>query len=305
MNNLTVHKKRNSLIELYRFLFALNVMIGHGLFPIKTEHFGPDRISVEFFFVLSGFLLYNSLEKYKEMSLPKAIKTMVISKMKPLLIPTVIGLISNAIYNYLTNYNPLKVFRYLWYIPAMMAAFLLHTVLRVLIKNSKVFYITVAGIFMICACLRFFGNEDLFFFDYLRSPLAVGLGILLGKMPKPEIKRKWIWWLMLVPVLAAVFVIVFLRLAKDSRAYEALLDLVLFPLLIYISFRIDFNFPIFNYLGALSFGIYAYQCPGRMLWGFGITDAWLVFFVIVGLTLIDDFAKRLIKYFKRKAVQTV
>ena len=225
---------------------------------------------------------------------------MIVSKMKPLLIPTIIGLISNAIYNYLTNYNPLKVFRYLWYIPAMMAAFLLYTILRVLIKNDKLFYSLLAAIFVIGACLRFFGNEALFFFDYLRSALAVALGILLGKLPKIVLKRKWVWWLILIPIVSIVFVIVFRRLAQYEKGYEALLDLVLYPILIYVSFRIEFNFPIFNYLGGLSFGLYAYQCPGRMLWGFGISDRWFVFFVIIGLALIDDTIKRIVKYIKTK-----
>ena len=112
--NLVTHKKRNSLIELYRFLFAMNVVIGHGLFPIDIQYFGPDRISVEFFFILSGFLFWSSLEKLKDLPLIEAIKKMIVSKIKPLLVPLIIGLISNAILNYITNYNPLKIFRYLF-----------------------------------------------------------------------------------------------------------------------------------------------------------------------------------------------
>lgn len=298
--NLVIPKKKNSLIELYRFLFAMNVVIGHGLFPIDTQYFGPDRISVEFFFILSGFLFFGSLEKLKDLPLIEAIKKMIVSKMKPLLVPVIIGLISNVILNYITNYNPLKVFRYLWYIPAMMAAFLLYTILRVLIKNDKIFIFTVAGIFIVTTLLRFLGSETLFFFDYIRSPLAVGLGILIARIPKIEIKHKWLWWAMLVPIVAATFIIVFLRLAKDQRLFEAILDLVLYPILIYVTFNIDFHFGIFDYFGGLSFGIYAYQCPARLVANLGVSNRWIPFILIFVLTLFDDIIKRVHRSLKNK-----
>ena len=57
-------RKRNSLIELYRFLFALNVLKSHGFFPNTGPYFEPGRISVEFFFVLTGFLLIRLINKY-------------------------------------------------------------------------------------------------------------------------------------------------------------------------------------------------------------------------------------------------
>ena len=209
MVNLSLSKKKNSLIELFRFFFAINVVIGHGLFPINIQYFGPDRASVEFFFILSGYLFYKSLRKYQEMSMNDAIKTMLVTKVRPILIPTLIGLISNIILNYITNYNPFKIFRYLWYIPAMLAAFLLYTILRVLIKNDKIFWRIVIAITVISSLLRFSGYDELFFFDYLRSALAVSLGMLVAHAPKIEFKNKKIWWLFLLPVASIIFYIVF------------------------------------------------------------------------------------------------
>ena len=57
-------KKRNSLIELYRFFFAMNVVKYHGYFPYQGRYISPGHVSVEFFFVLSGFLLRRSIDKY-------------------------------------------------------------------------------------------------------------------------------------------------------------------------------------------------------------------------------------------------
>ena len=144
------NKKRNSLIELYRFLFAFNVIIGHGLFPIDISYFGPARISVEFFFILSGYLFYRSLEKYRDMQLGSAVAAMLSGKIKPILIPMIMGMISNGIYNYLTNFKPVfEIFRYLWYIPAMLAIMLIYTILRVYIKKDNTLRVLVICIFII------------------------------------------------------------------------------------------------------------------------------------------------------------
>ena len=301
MNDLVIHKKRNSLIELYRFLFAFNVIIGHGLFPIDIPYFGPDRISVEFFFILSGYLFAFSLEKYRKMPLKYAVRTMLASKIKPLLVPLIIGLVSNAILNYITGYNPLKLFRYLWYIPAMIIAFLIFIVLRFLIKSNKKFWSTVAAILVLSVLLRFSGSELLFFFDYLRSVLAISLGMLLTKIPSFS-KRKWVCWVVLVLVAITIFVIVFLGLARDSKFYEALLDIVLYPILICVTFNVNCNLHIFNYLGGLSFGMYAFQCPARLLLVTVYVNPWIPFVLIFVLALIDDAAKRIIKHQKCKAI---
>lgn len=307
MTHSSTNNKRNSLIELYRFLFALNVVIGHGLFPVDIEYFGPDRASVEFFFVLSGFLFCKSLDKYEGMSLLPAVKGMLISKIKPILIPTIIGIVCNIILNYITKYNPFKVFRYLWYIPAMLAAFLLYTILRVLIKNEKKFWIIVGTICLIATLLRFSGNETLFFFDFIRSAIAVSLGMLVARIPKFEVKRKIVWWIALVPVAFAIFYIVFHKLATVAwfggfMGIEAILNLILYPALVYITFNIDFHFSIFNYLGALSFGIYAFQCPARLIDAIGVPSRWIPFALIFVLAIGEDAIKRIIKHFRNKKV---
>ena len=279
----------------------MNVLIGHDLIPIEIPYFGPDRISVEFFFVLSGYLFFHSLEKYKDMPLGRAALEMTVSKIKPLFIPMVIGVISNIILNHIANFPPYKIFRYLWYIPAMLIAFLLYTVLRVLIKNEKTFWATTIGICLFATLLRFSGPEVLFFFDYGRSIASVSLGLLLAKASsKYSAKHKWLCWILLIPVLVATFATVFYGLAENSRAYEALLDLVLFPLLIFITFKIDFNMPVFNYLGALSFGIYAYQCPARLIEYIGIGDRWTPFCIIIVLAVTDDLIRRVYRYIKQK-----
>lgn len=293
-------KKRNSLIELYRFLFAMNVVVGHGLFPVQQSHFRTERVSVEFFFIVSGFLFCGFLKKICDMKPLQAAKVTLISKLKPILIPMIIGLISNAILNILSDYSPkIEIFRYLWYIPAMLAVMLLYAVIRTLIKSDKVFWCVVACLFAVATALRFSGNEALFYFDYIRSTSAVSLGMLLAKLPKPSFKRKVIPWLIVIPTIAAIFPILYDNLAKVHVGYEALLNLVLYPVLIYFSFGIDFNFAPFNYLGALSFGIYAYQCPARLVDYIG-APSWIPFMIIMVAAVVDDLIRRIVKNNKQK-----
>lgn len=303
MNDIKAYKKRNSLIELYRFFFAFNVIIGHGLFPIDIPYFGPARISVEIFFILSGFLFFTSLKKLENMRIESAVTTMLISKLKPLLVPMVIGMISNGIYNYLTDFKPVfEIFRYLWYIPAMLAIMLVYTVLRVSVKKDNLFHILIWSIFIISTLLRFSGNEALFYFDYIRSASAVSLGMLIAQLPRLKFKFKILVWIMLLPVLMGVLYIVICRLAEDSIGYEALLDLVLYPLLIYITFNIDVHVPIFNYLGSLSFGLYAFQCTARLIAYMGVPSRWIPFGFIVMAAVLEDMIKRIIKHKKEKRV---
>lgn len=54
-------KKRNGSIELYRFLFALVIMVRH-IKPLFVSNgynrlFGRGALGVEFFFIVSGYLM--------------------------------------------------------------------------------------------------------------------------------------------------------------------------------------------------------------------------------------------------------
>ena len=292
-------KRRNSIIELLRFLFAMNVVVGHGLFPIETNHFGPDRISVEFFFVLSGFLFYQSLEKLRDMSTKDAVKLTFVSKLKPLLIPMLIGMACNGVLNVLSDYSPkIEVFRYLWYIPAMLAILIVYAILRTLIKNDDIFWCIVGLLFASTALMRFSGNEDLFYFDYIRSTCAVSLGMLTARIPKLKFKHKVISWGLFLPVFAATFMLIYTQLSHQVE-YEALLDLVLYPLLVYLAFEIEFNFALFDYLGALSFGIYAFQCPARLIAFIGVPSPWIPFGVIIIAAVVDDLVRRIARLYKK------
>jgi hypothetical protein len=70
--------------------------------------------------------------------------------------------------------------------------------------------------------------------------------------------------------------------------------------LIYLSFCISFKCKFFSYLGALSFGLYAFQCPADLLRVIGVGDVRILFSVILFATLAEDSGKRIYRYARKK-----
>ena len=291
-------KKRNSLIELYRFFFALNVVKNHGFFPEGFNYFSPGRVSVEFFFVLSGFLFVGTLEKLSDLPLNKSLPKMIVGKLKPLFFPLIIGVLSNIIYNIVAKEYFDGIWGYLWYIEAMMLVFIAYLVLRRVIKSEKVFTYVTLGIFTLATLMRFSGV--FYEWGYVRAFATISLGMLLTRLPKIEIKQKWLIWVILIPVQIACFLIVCLHLGNVQwfggfMGVEFILDNLLYPALIYLTFNVSVSSKLLNYLGALSFGLYAFQCPADLLRLLGLDNRYILLLIIVALTVAEDLIKRLIK----------
>ena len=300
-------KKRNSLIELYRFFFALNVVKNHGFFPEGFNYFSPGRVSVEFFFVLSGFLFVGTLEKLSDLPLNKSLPKMIVGKLKPLFFPLIIGVLSNIIYNIVAKEYFDGIWGYLWYIEAMMLVFIAYLVLRRVIKSEKVFTYVTLGIFTLATLMRFSGV--FYEWGYVRAAATISLGMLLSKLPKIEIERKWIAWVILIPVQAMCFVIVCFHLGNVDwfggfRGVEFILDNLLYPALIYLTFNVSISSKVLDYLGALSFGLYAFQCPADLFRLLGISNVYILLLIIVTLAVTEDVVKRIVKR-KRLTASTV
>lgn len=295
---------RNGLIELYRFLLALNVVKSHGLFILNGPYFGPGRVSVEFFFVLSGFLFASYLEKSKDLPLKKSLPKVLYDKLKPLFFPLAIGLISNLIYSIIEGDGDINIWGYLWYVRVMIVTYVIFVALRRLIKNDKAFLLTVIGICVVATLLKFFG--PFYSWGDFRAASTISLGILLARLPKLKLKRKWPIWLALIPVQAACFAIVCFGLGDlelgGVPVVEIILDVLLYPALVYLTFQINLKSRILNYLGALSFGLYAFQCPADLMRLLNIGNVYIWFGFILAATVIEDGIKRIIKYKKLKNI---
>ncbi len=294
--------KRNGLIDLYRFFLSLVVVKSHSLFVYNGEYFGPGRACVEFFFVLSGYLFFSFLEKNKELPLKSALKKLLKSRLLPLAIPLCIGIVSNIICNFFDG-DYLNIWGYLWYVEVMLVMMVVLVILRKIIKSDKAFFIIIGSVMIVALILKFSGL--LYSFGYIRGASSLPAGILIAMIPKIKPKRKWLTWILLLPTMALCFVMICFNLSNVEwlglRIPELILDNLLYPALIYLTFCLDFKCSVFSYLGALSFGLYAFQCPADLMRVLGVKSIWLLFGFILLATLIEDAAKRIYKHDKKFA----
>ncbi len=299
-STVSTKKGRNGLIDLYRFLLALVVVKSHGLFVISSPYFGPGCVCVEFFFVLSGFLFMSFLQKSKDQPIKESLLKLYKSRVLPLAIPLVIGLVSNIICNLITK--EFNLWGYLWYIKVMLVEMMGLIFLRKRIKNDRTFTLTIVIIMVIALVLKFSGL--LYSFGYARGASSIPAGMLIAMLPKWKPRNKWIILLPLIPVFLSCFSIVCFNLGDVEwlgiRIPELILDNILYPALIYLSFCLEFKCKFFSYLGALSFGLYAFQCPADLLRTLGIKSVWVLFVFIVLATVLEDGGKRFIKHIRNK-----
>ena len=292
--------KRNSLIELYRFFFALVVVKSHSLFPYNGKYFGPGGIAVEFFFIVSGYLFMRSLKKWQDMPLWKGLPKMLLSKIKPIAIPLGLGLVSNLLYIWTVGEKGF--WGYLWYVRVMLVCFAVYFVLARWIKNRKAFFAVTLGICLICSYVRFGLGE--YAFSYTRGGSALSIGILLSYLPPLQSKKKWWLWCVVAVLQAITFVVVANQWSLVSvngvNAVEAVMVFMLYPALVYFTFQISFQNKVLNYLGALSFGLYAFQCPADLLRGWGVNDVYILFVFIVLASVLEDAGKRLWRLRKKR-----
>ena len=294
-------KVRNGLIDLYRFLLAVVVVKSHGLFILDGPYFGPGRVCVEFFFVLSGYLFLSFLNKCKDRPLKDSLLALLKSRVMPLLIPTVIGIVANTAEAFFDgqSFSP---WGYLWYVRVMLVEMLILVLLRTFIKRDRLFYLIIGGVMLVALVLKFSGIT--YSWGYCRGASSIPMGIFTAMLPKISRKYRWLSRLLLLPVFAACFSIVCFGLGDVEwlgiRIPELLLDNLLYPLLIYLSFSLDFSCRLFSYLGALSFGLYAFQCPADLFRVMGVKSPWLLFGFILLATLVEDGIKRIVRHVRKK-----
>ena len=188
-----INEKRNSLIELYRFLFAMNVVKNHGFFPYQCPYFSPGRISVEFFFVLSGFLLLNSIDKYLSMSVKQGLPKFIFAKLKSLAISLIIAIPCNIVYSTMSGDQWINIWGYLWYVKAMFLIFIAYYLIRYFIKNRKAFVIILFVIFVSASVMHVI--PYFYTWSYIRAAMGISLGMLVSYLPKIRLKKQNIIWI--------------------------------------------------------------------------------------------------------------
>ena len=115
-------KNKNSLIELMRFFFALWVLYYHSFVPIKTSAFSDGFLAVEFFFVLSGFYLIRSIDKYTSQPINTGLFSFLKHRFSAIAIPFLINEIFVLYYSIFIEASYNFFFGFLWYIRDLFVA---------------------------------------------------------------------------------------------------------------------------------------------------------------------------------------
>ena len=291
-------KSRNGLIDLYRFLLSLVVVKSHSLFVLRGPYFGPGRACVEFFFVLSGYLFWSFLNKSKDRSIKESLVALHRTRFLPLAIPLCIGVLSNLVESIVVG--SFGLWGYLWYVEVMFIEMIVLILLRKWIRDDRIFMLTIMGIMLIALVLKFFG--PFYSWGFFRGASSIPIGVFLASLPK--LRKKRFILPPLVLAIAACFLMVCFHLSDVDwlgyRIPELILDTVLYPALIYFSFCLKFESRICSYLGALSFGLYAFQCTADLFRTLGLTNIWLLFGFILLATLLEDGGKRFYRHIRAK-----
>ncbi len=195
-------------------------------------------------------------------------------------------------------------FGYLWYIPFMLLSFVLIFVLKRLIKNTKWLILSLVSIVVISYLLLYIPVLE--GWVLFRGLGGVSLGVLISYIPKVNLKTKFVNFNWIITGLLFGIILYLAYLPKENLISEYFLVLLLIPMLIYFTNTLNVNCRFLNFLGSLSFGLYAYQCVLRVLeFYIPLAQHWL-FLILIGLVLLDKLIIHLFKHYRKEkaCVQT-
>lgn len=310
-NSLAVMNKKsrkNSIVELLRFLFSLWVLYFHGYVPYRNDFFSDGKLAVEFFFVLSGFYLVRSMKKYEAQPTFKGLKTFLYHRFKAISTVFIIGEIFVLIHSLVFDFSYNFLFGYLWYVRDLFLAMAFFFVMKKLLKKDVYFYIFIAALSIfsifisgkIPGCAEWPGGA-------FRAFASMPLGMLAAIIPQLPQKIKGRVFNITSAVIAVIGFVVTglftLWLAASTEKTQNMIYLMViigFPTVLYFANQIRLNIGFLNWLGTLSFPIYAFQCILRVLEQFGISDGTHHFVIITVLVFTFSLTMKLISRYNLK-----
>ncbi len=302
-----MEKKRNGLVEIYRLFFCLWVMYYHNVFLFREgREFSCGYLGVEFFFVLSGFFLVESMRKSKELPLMKGAGRVVGSRFKtmamPLMVVVPFNLLCTAIFfwdNFFDTF--VYAYSYLWFVYYLLIAVFVFYLIYRWIKNEKGFFVFLC-IFAVVSCIIHFSigaaidDYSIWFLYPPRTAWTMSLGMLMSYIPrKPWKCKNFNLCILFIPILAGIILYL---------AYLPKTDLIRFSIvflsavLIYISMTVNVGGKFFECIGQLSVRMYIYSAVLCILDSFGLSDCRILFVIDFVLANLDLYASRYYKKWK-------
>lgn len=262
--------KKNSLVELFRFLCALWVAYFHGFSPILSDKFNGENISTDFFFIITGLFFLKSIEKYLDKPFSEGLKFILWGRTKKFIVPLIIAAASILICNvaFELDFGGFNwPFSFLWFLAVQFA--LLPIFYWLLKKTKKLYKFNIICVIIICVCM------SLFIFDIkqldrvARSPAMLALGMLISQIPKLKLNLKdkiksEKFGLAINAICFSIFTIAFVYLAYLPGLAiwkRHLLTCLICPAVLYFATALPVKSKILNFLGNFSIFIYLAQCP--------------------------------------------
>ena len=235
--------------------------------------------------------MLKSIDKFIDYSYFKGLFKFFVSKYKTIFVPLVIAMIFNVIHSVLSHKPSIDLWIFLWYVQKLMIVSFVFFTIRYFVRNKKVFFI----ILLLCSIINNVAHMFPEFYErgIVRALSSITIGMLLSYIPKiKNVKGYWIW-----PLVGVLFVVsIYPSIFWSGKVYEYILDIVLYPALIYFTLHTNVHCKPLDYLGNLSFGIYAFQAIPLCLRNFMTLTNAECFWIVLTATIVYDLTKRL--YFK-------
>lgn len=300
-----MEKKRNGLLEIYRFILCFWPLYFHNFFFWKrnTDFFSGEVLAVDFFFILSGFFLMKVIRRERETPILKGMARIMFSRVKPMAFTMCFILAFDLIYVLLfVSENHLEALRWLvrywWFVLFLTVAAGLIYLLYRLVKSEKIFAAILGLVIVAMAVLQYAIAEKGMFFNGLsfatRTLGCLPLGILISYIPKINIKK---FNYNIIPVILLIPIMLYLAYIKKNF-FMLLLMILLFGALVYFSSSISVGGKVFDLLGQLSVRIYLYMAFITVFEGLGLTDSRVLFVINITIATLDLIASYYMKKYK-------
>lgn len=261
---------KNGLIELFRFLCSVWVAYFHGFFPVLSDKFNGENISVDFFFMVSGLFFLQSIEKYRERPFAEGARFIFWSRTKRFIVPLIIAALSILYCNIMfeLEFNGFNwPFSFLWFFAAQ---FVYLSLLYLLYKNIKrLSAFNVACVIIICVLMSLCIFDLKQFYRVVRGPAMIAIGMLVSQIPKINVKLKdeakaqrFSLFLNVIGFIISAAAFLYLAYLPGQATWKVhLFTCVVCPALLYFATALPVRSKFLNLLGELSVFIYLAQCP--------------------------------------------
>lgn len=268
-------------------------MYFHGFFFVEYgEAFSVAQLTVDFFFVLSGFFLISSMQKLKKDKPLLGAWELSFSRLKPISFALFFATAFNAVCIILFIRDDIlgvlfTNFCYWWYILYLMVGIAVFYLLFRAIKSKKTYAIFLVGIILSMSVFHYAMEEKGFFiyeFTYLaRTFSCLAVGMLCSYLPKWKPKK-----FNFNAIFVAILFPLMLYLAHGQKTYFIRVLMVgLFAGLVYFSANVNVGGKIFIILGKLSARMYVYMSFVSMLAVLGVTYCKLLFIIDLFVSILD------------------